>query len=99
MYNPYNWKIVRSEGVSMNIPVFPGKMVVEEKQCVLDELTRVSFERDLVNIEITNLLDNIKQLKSEIKACEEVLEKKLIEMSELDERLIKISSSLPVFEK
>lgn len=97
MYNPYNWKVTKKDDV-MEMPVFPGAMN-GKKECVLNELTRVSFERDLVNIRVTRILEEIKRLQEEIKSLEGDLEEELIKMHEIDERLIEISHSLPIFEK
>lgn len=93
MYNPYNWEIRKD----LKMSVIPGSMT--RKECILNELTRISVERDLMNLEVSKVLEEIKVLKSDIEACEMVLEEKLVKMHELDERLIEISRSLPVFEK
>lgn len=96
MYNPYDWEVRKKNDIGMKMPVVPGSMT---KECVLNELTRVSVERDLMNLEISKILEEIKVLKSNIEAHEMILEEKLVEMHELDERLIEISRNLPVFEK
>lgn len=96
MYNPYDWEIRKKDNIDMKMSVVPGSMV---KECVLNELTRVSVERDLMNLEISKILEEIKVLKSNIETYEEILEEKLVEMHKLDERLIEISGTLPVFEK
>ena len=96
MYNPYDWEIRKKKDIGMKMSVVPGSMT---KECVLNELTRVSVERDLMNLEISKILEEIKVLKANIEAHEEILEEKLVEMHELDERLIEISRNLPVFEK
>lgn len=101
MYNPYNWKIVKRDDdikMGMNMPIFPGEMT-RKSSCILNELALVSFKRDLKNIEVTKILEEINNLKSEIDTLEGFLDEKLIEMSELDEKIIEISHSLPVFER
>ena len=96
MYNPYDWEIRKKNDVTMKIPVFPSKM---NKECILDTLTKKGVERDMVNLEVTNVLREIKELKQNIEAKEILLEAKLIELHSIDEDIIEISQLLPVFEK
>jgi len=96
MYNPYDWEIRKRDNVTMKMPVFPNKM---NKECILDTLTKKGVERDMVNLEVTNVLKEIKKLKQNIEAKEILLEAKLIELHSIDEDIIEISQLLPVFEK
>lgn len=96
MYNPYDWEIRKNDNVTMKMPVFPNKM---NKECILDILTKKSVERDMINLEVTNVLKEIKELKQNIEAKEVLLEAKLVELHNIDEDIIEISRSLPVFEK
>lgn len=96
MYNPYDWEIRKKDNVTMKMPVFPKKM---NKECILDTLTKKGVERDMVNLEVTSVLEEIKELKQNIEAKEILLEAKLIELHNIDEDIIEISRLLPVFEK
>ncbi|MBO5180085.1 MAG: hypothetical protein J6B87_07075 [Clostridia bacterium] len=96
MYNPYDWEIRKKDNVNMKMSVFPSKM---NKECILDTLTKKGVERDMVNLEVTNVLKEIKELKQNIEAKEVLLEAKLIELHNIDEDIIEISQLLPVFEK
>lgn len=99
MYNPYNWEITKedkSKEVEMSFSIFPGAMT---KKCILDELTEKNVERDMVNLEVTKIMNELKDLKNAVKAKEIYLEAKLTELYELDESILEICRSLPVFDK
>ncbi len=97
MYNPYNWEIVKeNKEVKMNLPVFPKAM---NKCCILDELTKKSSERDIVNLEVTEIINDLKSLRKTIEVKENRLKIKLEELYKLDEDIRKICQSLPAFDK